>query len=73
LLNYFAIELKKWGYLLRIGDVAVCPVDCCCISDCRTEASCKVTACADNASLFPYTEPFQMLNVHQLNSGLHKS
>jgi len=72
-LMYFAIELKKWASLLHTGDVDVFPVDCCCSSDCSTAASCKVTACADNNSPFPYTEPFQRLYVYQLKPGLHNS
>jgi len=73
LLNYFTIELKKWACLLCTGDVAVFPVDCCCGSDCWTEASCKVTVWADNTIMFQYTEPFQRLNVCHLNLGLHKT
>ena len=73
LLKYFTIELKMWASLLRTGDVKVFPVDCCCSSECRTAASCKLTACADNTILFLHSEPFQRFYVYQLKPGLHHS
>jgi hypothetical protein len=73
LLNYFVIELKKWAGLLHTGDVDVFSVDCCCSSECSTAASCKVTACADNTSLFPHIEHFERLYVYQLKPGLLNS
>jgi hypothetical protein len=71
LVKYCAIELNKRAFMLRTGDVAVFPVECC-SSECRTEYSCKLTTGAGNMSLFPYSEPFKILNVYQLELGLYK-